>query len=83
MLNSCLNKNNSISFFPNIFDKSIEHMKIFDQSEYEYDVFYALSFGVGTGKIRKDKSDYDREVLLDLITDNYPEIKTNLLAFCS
>ena len=80
-IKSCLNKNNSISFFPNIFDRSIEHMKIFDQSEYEYDVFYALSFGVGTGKIRKHKSDYDREVLLDLITNNYPEIKTNFFGY--
>ena len=80
-IKSCLNKNNSISFFPNIFDRSIEHMKIFDQSEYMYDVFYALSFGVGTGRIRNHKSDYDREVLLDLIVNNYPMIKTNFFGY--
>ena len=80
-IKTCLNSHNSISFFPNIFDKSIEYMKIFEKSEYMYDFFYALSFGVGTGKIRNYKSDYDREVLLDFVTNNYPNIKTNFFGY--
>ena len=52
-------------------------MRIFDLADYTYDVFYALSYGVGSGKIKANKSDYDREVYLDFIRQNYPEIKTN------
>ena len=80
-LKSCLTQNNSISFFPNIFDKSIEHMRIFELADYTYDVFYALSYGVGTGKIRKSKSDYDREVYLEFISNNYPEIRNNFFGY--
>ena len=80
-IKSCLNESNSISFFPNIFDSSIEHLRIFENNSFEYDVFYALSYGVGSGKIRKNKSDYDREVYLDLIKNEYPEIKTNFFGY--
>ncbi len=80
-IKSCLNDNNSISFFPNIFDSSIEQLKIFENNSFEYDVFYALSYGVGSGKIRTNKSDYDREVYLDFIKNEYPEIKTNFFGY--
>ena len=80
-IRSCLSKNNSISFFPNIFDKSIENLRIFENNSYDYDVFYALSYGVGSGKIRNIKSDYDREVFLDHISANYPKIKTNFFGY--
>ena len=78
---SCLNENNSISFFPNIFDKSIENLRIYENYSYDYDVFYALSYGVGSGKIKHSKSDYQREAFLDYITKNYPEIKTNFYGY--
>ncbi len=80
-IKSCLNDNNSISFFPNIFDSSIEQLKIFDINSYEYDIFYALSYGVGSGKLKTKKSDYDREVYLDFIKNEYPEIKTNFFGY--
>ena len=80
-IKSCLSSNNSISFFPNIFDSSIERLKIFDNNSYEFDVFFALSFGVGSGKIRSNKSDYDREVYLDHIKKNCPKIKTNFFGY--
>ncbi len=80
-IKSCLNNNNSISFFPNIFDSSIEQLKIFENNSFEYDVFYALSYGVGSGKIRKSKSDYDREIYLDFIKNQHPEIKTNFFGY--
>ena len=44
--------NNFISFIPNIFDNSIERMKIFENKIYDNDIFFALSNGVGTGKLR-------------------------------
>ena len=80
-LSSCLTKDNSISFFPNIFDKSIESKRIFDIENYQFDVFFALSYGVGTGKIRSNKSDYDREPFLDFIIEKYPNIKTNFFGY--
>ena len=70
-----------LSFFPNIFDSSIERLKIFENHFFEYDIFYALSFGVGSGKIRSNKSDFDREVYLDFIEKNLPEIKTNFFGY--
>ncbi len=80
-IRSCLNDSNSISFFPNIFDSSIERLKIFEHNSFEYDVFYALSYGVGSGRIRTNKSDYDREVYLDFIKKKYPKIKTNFFGY--
>ena len=80
-IKSCLSDNNSISFFPNIFDSSIEQLKIFENNSFEYDIFYALSYGVGSGKIKTKKSDYDREVYLDFIKSEYPEIKTNFFGY--
>ena len=80
-IKSCLDSNNSISFFPNIFDLSIENLKIFENKSFEYDVFYALSFGVGSGKIKSSKSDYDREVFLDFIEKNHSSIKTNFFGY--
>ncbi len=80
-IKSCLSKNNSISFFPNIFDSSIERLKIFENDFFEFDVFYALSYGVGSGKIKSNKSDYDREIYLDHIKNNCSEIKTNFFGY--
>ena len=80
-LSSCLTKDNSISFFPNIFDKSIESKRIFDIKDYQFDVFFALSYGVGTGTIRANKSDYDREPFLDFIIEKYPNIETNFFGY--
>ncbi len=45
--------NNFISFFPNIVDSTVENLKIFEQTSHPKDVFFALSHGVGTGKLRK------------------------------
>ena len=45
--------NNFISFFPNIFDKSIERLRVFNEKAFASDIFFALSNGVGTGILRK------------------------------
>jgi hypothetical protein len=42
----------TISFFPNIFDISIENKKIFEIENYDKDLFFALSHGVGRGHFK-------------------------------
>jgi len=44
---------NFISFFPNIVDSTVENLKIYEHTFHSKDVFFALSHGVGTGKLRK------------------------------
>tara|TARA_Y100001970_G_scaffold291767_1_gene430237 strand:- start:132 stop:1193 length:1062 start_codon:yes stop_codon:yes gene_type:complete len=77
-IESCVNKN-FISYFPNIFDKSIENMKIFNNKFYENDVFFALSHGVGTGKLRKKNTIKEKEnprvMTLNKLKLNLPDIK--------
>ena len=74
-IKTCLSNNNSISFFPNIFDlinrKPSKYLKKF----YDYDVFYALSYGVGSEN-KVSKSDYDREGFQNILK-NHKSIKTN------
>ena len=81
VIRSCLTESNSVSFFPNIFDSSIESLRIFENVAFEYDVFYALSYGVGSGKIKINKSEYDREIFLDFIKENYASVKTNFFGY--
>ena len=71
-----LPKNVKNYFIPNPSDQSFETLNNYE-NKCSNDVFFALSYGVGTGKIRSSKSDYDREPYLDYIIDNYPKIKTN------
>ena len=68
-----------ITFIPNIFDKSIDEMKIFENNSFEYDVFFAMSHGVGSGILKKGKTD-GREKLLFKITQN-KNIKENFYGF--
>ena len=51
-ISQCISQN-FISFFPNIVDPSVEALKIYEQESHSKDVFFALSHGVGTGKLRK------------------------------
>ena len=52
LLSDCVN-NNFVTFFPNIVDKSIDNLQIFNLDSHKNDIFFALSHGVGTGKLRK------------------------------
>ena len=73
---------NFISFFPNIVDSSIENMKIFKNINHPKDVFFALSHGVGTGKLRKKNSLNEnrdpRVKIIDSLKLNLPDIKFNI-----
>lgn len=80
-ISQCL-ANNFISFFPNIVDNSIENLRIFEIKKYENDIFFALSHGVGTGKLRaknskKENSD-PRVQFITNLTKKLPNVKFNL-----
>ena len=74
--------NNFISFFPNIVDSTIENQKIYENKEYDKDVFFALSHGVGTGKLRSKNSNKEnldpRVQFITNLSENLPNIKFNL-----
>ena len=56
--NNMLNKFKSkISFIPNMVDSSIETLKNFNNDNFEYDLFFALSHGQNRGKFKKGFSD--------------------------
>ena len=80
-ISQCLT-NNFISFFPNIVDNTIENQKIFEIKQHEKDVFFALSHGVGTGKLRSKNSNKEgsdpRVQFITNLTNNLPGIKFNL-----
>jgi len=76
---STLCKNDmKVSFIPNLFDSSIDTMRIFEKETYQYDVFFALSHGVASG-ILKNKRD-ERESLLKKIHED-KLIKSNFYGF--
>ena len=57
---------NFASFFPNIVDRSIDRLQIYKQEHHKNDIFFALSHGVGTGKLRKKnnaKENLDERVI--------------------
>jgi len=84
---NCANSKNFISFFPNIFDASIENLKIFENFDFKYDLFFALSHGVGSGKIKKNISKKSnsasvyREDFLEKIQNAIPELKANFFGY--
>jgi len=68
-----------ISFIPNLFDKSIDNLQVFKNESYQYDVFFAMSHGVGSGKLKKNKYD-GREIILQQIVED-KGINTNFFGF--
>ena len=83
-ISSCLN-NNFISFFPNIVDRSIEKLEIFKLKNHLNDVFFALSHGVGTGKLRKknisNENQNPRVKTIDYLTNNKGNINFKLYGY--
>ena len=77
-ITSSINKN-FITFFPNIVDSSIERLKIFNIKNHFNDVFFALSHGVGTGKLRTKntlvENENPRVNILDYLGSNNTDIK--------
>ena len=79
-ISQCVSEN-FISFFPNIVDSTVENLKIYEQTAHSKDVFFALSHGVGTGKLRKknnikEKND-PRVQFMDSLKKKLPYINFN------
>ena len=84
ILAECIS-NNFITFFPNIVDSTIENLKIFKSNDHKNDIFFALSHGVGTGKLRvknskKEKKD-PRVIFANKIINSGSDIKYNFFGF--
>jgi hypothetical protein len=83
-LSECLS-GNFITFFPNIVDPTIEKLKIFNNSEHNKDIFFALSHGVGTGKLRKKNTKKEindpRVIFAKEIIAADIEVKCNFFGF--
>ena len=65
LLSECV-KGNFATFFPNIVDKSIDNLQIFNHENHKNDIFFALSHGVGPGKLRQKnikKENHDERVI--------------------
>ena len=73
-------KNKNIFFIPNPVDKSFENLKVFQNKNYKYDLFFALSHGVHRGILKKGKVD-EREFFFDKLSKLNNEIKLNLFGF--
>ncbi len=67
--------NMRISFIPNLFDQSIDNLEIYKNNNFEYDIFFAMSHGVGSGKLKKNKKDGREETLNKINLDH--EINDN------
>ncbi len=83
-LSECVS-NNFVTFFPNIVDSSIENLRIFEESHHKKDVFFALSHGVGTGKLRTKNSNKEnndpRVIFANKIINSDFDIKCNFFGF--
>jgi len=72
-----LRKNNKVYFIPNPVDKKFDNLKIYDNRDYKYDLFFALSHGVHRGNLKLGKND-DREIFLNKLIKTNNQIKFNI-----
>tara|TARA_E500000331_G_scaffold358271_1_gene423887 strand:- start:7560 stop:9695 length:2136 start_codon:yes stop_codon:yes gene_type:complete len=71
---------NTFHFLPIPVDESIERLKIFNNANTIYDVFFAMSHGVNRGVLKSGKKDGREKFLNQLIRKN-PEIKFDFYGF--
>ena len=64
-------------FIPNPTDRSIESKEIFLLDNFEFDLFFAISHGVGRGRLKFGKKD-ERENEILFLMERLPNIKFNL-----
>ena len=68
---------NKVSFIPNPVDESLDDMKIYENKNPEYDLFFAMSHGVHRGVLKKGKFD-ERENLINFLIKKNPHLKFNI-----
>ncbi len=66
-----------VSFIPNPVDESLDDMKIYENKNPEYDLFFAMSHGVHRGVLKKGKFD-DRENIINFLIKKNPHLKFNV-----
>ncbi len=68
---------NKVSFIPNPVDESLDDMKIYENKNPEYDLFFAMSHGVHRGVLKKGKFD-ERENIINFLIKKNPHLKFNI-----
>ena len=63
-----------IKFIPNPVDSSIDNLKNFENEDFNFDIFSAISHGQNRGILKKGKFD-EREKFIKQLIFNLPEIK--------
>ena len=71
------NKKYNISFIPNPVDQSLDDMKVFENDNPEFDLFFAMSHGVHRGVLKKGKFD-KRELFINNLISKNPNLKFNI-----
>ncbi len=66
-----------VSFIPNPVDESLDDMKVYDNKNPEFDLFFAMSHGVHRGVLKKGKFD-DRENIINFLIKKNPHLKFNI-----
>ena len=66
-----------VSFIPNPVDESLDDMKVYENKNAEYDLFFAMSHGVHRGVLKKGKFD-ERENLINYLIKKNPHVKFNI-----
>ena len=66
-----------VSFIPNPVDSSIDDLKVYENKNPEFDLFFAMSHGVHRGVLKKGKFD-ERENLINYLIKKNPNIKFNI-----
>ena len=69
-------KGKKVKFIPNPVDESFENLKVYENKETKYDLFFALSHGVHRGTLKKGKKD-NRELFLKRLININNEIRFN------
>ena len=67
-----------MNYLPVPVDENIENLNIYRNKNKVKDLFFALSHGVNSGILKKGKFD-EREIFLDKLIKNFPNIKYNIL----
>ena len=71
------NQKYKISYIPNPVDEALDDLRVYDNKNPQYDLFFAMSHGVHRGTLKKGKFDERENFVNKLILKN-PNLKFNL-----
>ncbi len=70
-------KKNKVYYIPNPADESFENLNVYDNKNFNNDVFFAMSHGVHRGTLKRGKFD-KREIFINKLIKKTPNIKFDL-----